>query len=149
VAARAAGPLGAAEAKFLVQGEEFFDRHGGKAVFLARWLPALRVTGAWLAGASRMPWPRFVLWNMLGGVTWAATVALACTSSERPRQPSSALRAHAACGPRTARPWRAARPKASPVRGKLGLQLMIQLPLSVIGDVVLAHFLSTSLARWS
>jgi undecaprenyl-diphosphatase len=63
--------------RFLVQGEEFFDRHGGKAVFLARWLPALRVTGAWLAGASRMPWPRFVLWNMLGGVTWAATVALA------------------------------------------------------------------------
>jgi membrane protein DedA with SNARE-associated domain len=63
--------------RFLAQGEAFFDRHGGKAVFLARWLPALRVTGAWLAGAGRMSWPRFVLWNMLGGVTWAATIALA------------------------------------------------------------------------
>ena len=62
--------------RFLVRGEAFFDRHGGKAVFLARWLPALRVTGAWLAGVGRMQWPRFVAWNALGGVTWAATVGL-------------------------------------------------------------------------
>lgn len=61
----------------LVRGEVFFARHGGKAVFLARWAPGLRVAGAWLAGAGRMRWSRFLLWNALGGVTWATTVALA------------------------------------------------------------------------
>jgi membrane-associated protein len=63
--------------RLLAQGEAFFDRHGGKAVFLARWLPGLRVVGSWLAGAGRMRWSRFLFWNALGGVTWATTVALA------------------------------------------------------------------------
>ena len=35
---------------FLQRGEVFFARHGPKAVFLARWLPGLRVVGSWLAG---------------------------------------------------------------------------------------------------
>jgi hypothetical protein len=119
---------------FLVQGEAFFDRHGGKAVFLARWLPALRVTGAWLAGASRMPWPRFVLWNMLGGVGDNG-----CARRVLPRKgrvsPRRRCGAHAPCGPRPGGGWCAARPKAPTVRGKPGLQLMIQLPLSVIGEI--------------
>jgi membrane protein DedA with SNARE-associated domain len=46
--------------------QPFFARHGGKAVFLARWTSGLRVAGAWVAGMSRMPWPRFLLWNALG-----------------------------------------------------------------------------------
>ena len=58
------------------RGEAFFERHGPKAVFLARWLPGLRLVGAWFAGASRMPWPRFLFWNALGGVAWAASVAV-------------------------------------------------------------------------
>ncbi len=43
--------------RFLVRGEAFFERHGPKAVFLARWLPGLRIVGAWLAGAHHMRWP--------------------------------------------------------------------------------------------
>ena len=58
------------------RGEVFFERHGPKAVFLARWLPGLRLVGAWFAGASRMPWPQFLFWNALGGVAWAASVAV-------------------------------------------------------------------------
>ena len=34
----------------------------------------LRVAASWLAGADRMPWPRFLLWNGLGGIAWAASV---------------------------------------------------------------------------
>jgi membrane protein DedA with SNARE-associated domain len=34
----------------------------------------LRVTAAWLAGISRMPWWRFLAWNASGGVIWAALV---------------------------------------------------------------------------
>ena len=63
--------------QFLVRGEAFFDRHGPKAVFLARWLPGLRVVGSWLAGAHKMPWRTFLLWNALGGFAWAVSVGVA------------------------------------------------------------------------
>jgi membrane-associated protein len=63
--------------RLLTQGEGFFERHGPKAVFLGRWVPWLRITGAWLAGASRMRWSRFLLWNALGGAAWATSVGLA------------------------------------------------------------------------
>jgi membrane protein DedA with SNARE-associated domain len=61
---------------FLERGEAFFERHGGKTVFLGRWLPFLRITAAWLAGANRMPWPRFFAWNALGGISWAISVGV-------------------------------------------------------------------------
>jgi membrane-associated protein len=63
--------------RFLVRGEAFFERHGPKAVFLARWLPGLRVVGAWLAGAHHMRWRTFLLWNALGGLAWAVSIGLA------------------------------------------------------------------------
>jgi membrane protein DedA with SNARE-associated domain len=59
----------------LARGEEFFARRGSLAVFVARWLPGLRVVTSWLAGADRMPWRRFLVWNALGGVAWASTIA--------------------------------------------------------------------------
>jgi membrane protein DedA with SNARE-associated domain len=62
--------------EFLERGEKFFERHGGKTVFIGRWLPFLRVTAAWLAGANHMPWPRFFAWNALGGIAWATSVGL-------------------------------------------------------------------------
>jgi membrane protein DedA with SNARE-associated domain len=57
--------------------ERFFARHGGKAVVLARFVAGLRVTAAWMAGISRMRWPRFLFWNAAGGIAWAAGVGLA------------------------------------------------------------------------
>ena len=58
-------------------GDPFFERHGAKAVFLGRWIAGLRVWASWLAGASSMHWRTFVLWNALGGIAWATSVALA------------------------------------------------------------------------
>jgi membrane protein DedA with SNARE-associated domain len=58
-------------------GERFFEQHGGKTVFAARWLPGLRIFGAWIAGMVHMPWWRFALWNAAGGICWATTVVLA------------------------------------------------------------------------
>ena len=63
--------------RFLVRGEAFFERHGSRAVFLARWIPGLRVVGSWLAGAHHKPWRTFLLWNALGGIAWATTIGLA------------------------------------------------------------------------
>jgi membrane protein DedA with SNARE-associated domain len=56
--------------------ERFFERHGPKTIFLARFLSVLRVTAAWLAGISRMRWWTFFFWNAAGGICWAALVGL-------------------------------------------------------------------------
>jgi membrane protein DedA with SNARE-associated domain len=58
----------------LAWGEKFFLEHGGKTVFLARWIFGLRIFGAWIAGMVHMPWRRFFLWNAAGGITWCATM---------------------------------------------------------------------------
>jgi membrane-associated protein len=63
--------------RLVARGEAFFARHGSAAVFFGRWLPGLRVVASWLAGANRMRWRRFLLWNALGGIAWASTVGTA------------------------------------------------------------------------
>jgi membrane protein DedA with SNARE-associated domain len=55
----------------LARGEQLFDRHGPKAVFLGRWIALLRIWAAWLAGIAGMRWRSFLLWNALGGIGWA------------------------------------------------------------------------------
>jgi membrane protein DedA with SNARE-associated domain len=52
-------------------GQYLFLRHGGKIVFFGRFVAFLRTFAALLAGANRMPWPRFLLMNALGGIVWA------------------------------------------------------------------------------
>jgi membrane protein DedA with SNARE-associated domain len=56
--------------------ERFFEKHGGKAVFLARFFGGVRVTGAWMAGITRMEWWKFLFWNAAGGIVWAVGVGL-------------------------------------------------------------------------
>jgi membrane protein DedA with SNARE-associated domain len=62
--------------RVLPPAERFFRRHGGKAVFFARFFGGLRVTGAWMAGITRMDWWRFLVWNAAGGIVWAVGVGL-------------------------------------------------------------------------
>jgi membrane protein DedA with SNARE-associated domain len=62
--------------RVLPPAERFFRRHGGKAVFLGRFVAVLRVTAAWMAGLTGMPWWRFLLWNAAGGILWAIGVTL-------------------------------------------------------------------------
>jgi membrane protein DedA with SNARE-associated domain len=62
--------------RVLPPAERFFKRHGGKAVFLARFFGGLRVTGAWMAGITEMSWWRFLIWNAAGGIVWAIGVGL-------------------------------------------------------------------------
>jgi len=84
------GPYPEKRRELLDRGQVFFDRHGGKAVFLGRWVAGLRITAAWLAGINKMPWRRFFFWNALGGIAWATTVGLTVTSwAARPRAPSA------------------------------------------------------------
>ena len=60
----------------LARAEVFFAHHGGKAVFLARFLAGFRVFGALVAGISRMHWSSFAFYNALGGVVWATAAVL-------------------------------------------------------------------------
>ena len=69
------GPFKAHRAHALARTERFFDRYGAKTVFLGRFVPGVRVFAALCAGASRMPWRRFALFNATGAFAWAATVA--------------------------------------------------------------------------
>ena len=69
------GPLASFRRHALERRERFFERHGAKTVFLGRFVPGVRVAAAVLAGAARMPWPRFAIYNLAGAFVWAATVA--------------------------------------------------------------------------
>ena len=62
--------------RYLPRAERFFARHGGKTVFIGRFIAVLRVTAAWAAGLSHMRWWRFLAWNAAGGVCWATLVGL-------------------------------------------------------------------------
>ncbi len=60
----------------LEKAEQFFSRHGGKAVFFGRSVSYLRVLTALLAGVSHMHYPRFLIFNALGGITWAVVFGM-------------------------------------------------------------------------
>lgn len=70
------GPIKRYAERVLPPGERFFKKHGGKTVFIGRFVAVLRVTAAWLAGITHMPWWRFFLWNAAGGIVWATGVSL-------------------------------------------------------------------------
>ena len=57
-------------------GQYLFMRHGGKVVFFGRFVSILRAWSAFLAGVNRMTWRRFLVFNGLGGVTWATIYGL-------------------------------------------------------------------------
>ena len=57
-------------------GQYLFRKHGGKVVFFGRFVALLRALAAFLAGTNRMSWPRFLLFNALGGIVWATLYGL-------------------------------------------------------------------------
>jgi membrane protein DedA with SNARE-associated domain len=67
--------LGLTDAR-LREFDRFFDRHGAKTVFIARFVTGLRVFGALLAGTSELPWSRFLVYNAAGAVAWSTTFGM-------------------------------------------------------------------------
>jgi membrane protein DedA with SNARE-associated domain len=70
------GPVSKHARKVLPRAERTFAKHGGKTVFFGRFIAFLRITVAWLAGISHMPWWRFFAYNAAGGIVWATLVGL-------------------------------------------------------------------------
>lgn len=62
--------------EYLERTHEFFNKHGGKTIFLARFVPIIRTFAPFVAGVCRMPYGFFVRWNIIGGVAWVAIFTL-------------------------------------------------------------------------
>jgi membrane-associated protein len=60
----------------LLKAKAFYDRHGGKTITLARFMPFVRTFAPIVAGAARMRYSRFLVFNLLGGVAWAMGMTL-------------------------------------------------------------------------
>jgi membrane-associated protein len=56
--------------KHLVRTREFYERHGGKTIILARFIPIIRTFAPVVAGVGRMDYRRFLAFNVLGGIGW-------------------------------------------------------------------------------
>lgn len=56
--------------------QAFFDRYGGRALLLARFVPVVRTFAPLIAGSVRFPHRTFLPWNISGGVTWAVGVTV-------------------------------------------------------------------------
>jgi membrane-associated protein len=55
---------------YVARAHEFFERHGGKAIVLARFMPIVRTFVPFVAGVAEMRYPSFALYNVTGAVAW-------------------------------------------------------------------------------
>ena len=62
--------------KHLEKTKEFYDRHGGKTIILARFIPIVRTYAPFVAGMSGMSYRQFAMYNVIGGVVWIVSFIL-------------------------------------------------------------------------
>jgi len=63
--------------KHLERAQKFYDKHGGKTIVLARFIPVIRAFAPVVAGVGSMNYKKFVAFNLIGGVLWAIGVTSA------------------------------------------------------------------------
>ncbi len=62
--------------KHLFYAREFYEKHGGKAIVLARFVPFARTFAPVVAGIGQMSYPRFAAFNVFGGIFWVVSMVL-------------------------------------------------------------------------
>jgi membrane-associated protein len=62
--------------EYIEKTEEFYEKHGGIAVILARFMPILRTVAPFVAGAGSMKYPKYILYCIIGAVTWVTSITL-------------------------------------------------------------------------
>jgi membrane-associated protein len=63
--------------KYLDRAHAFYERHGGKTIIIARFVPIVRTYAPFIAGAASMPYPRFALYNVSGAILWVVSLGYA------------------------------------------------------------------------
>lgn len=61
----------------VLKAQEFYEKHGGKAIVLARFVPVIRTFAPIVAGVGNMKYSRFVMFNLIGGLVWAVGITVA------------------------------------------------------------------------
>ena len=62
--------------RHLLRAEEFYEKHGGKTIIIARFLAFVRTFAPTVAGAAGMPYRRFVMFNVTGAALWVISITL-------------------------------------------------------------------------
>jgi membrane-associated protein len=62
--------------EYLLQTKRYYERHGGKTVVLARFMPIVRTFSPFVAGIGRMSYPRFLAFDVGGGIFWVCAFTL-------------------------------------------------------------------------
>jgi membrane-associated protein len=63
--------------KHLISAKEFYDRHGGFTIFIARFMPIIRTFAPVVAGVGAMRYRKFIAYNVFGGISWVLSMTLA------------------------------------------------------------------------
>jgi membrane-associated protein len=63
--------------RHLERAHAFYERHGGKTIIIARFVPIIRTYAPFVAGAASMTYPRFALYNVTGAALWVASLGYA------------------------------------------------------------------------
>ena len=62
--------------KHLIKAEKFYERYGGKAIILARFMPIIRTFAPIAGGIGKMHYPTFFSYNLIGGISWTFGLTL-------------------------------------------------------------------------
>ena len=62
--------------EYILKAQAFYDKHGGKTIIIARFIPIIRTFAPFVAGVSKMDYARFISYNLIGGALWVVGLTM-------------------------------------------------------------------------